>query len=102
MGLLPPTKSIAMARTRLEQMPCGGGSPLAHALQTAMLTGLNAQKSGDVGKVVCVLISDGRANVPLCVSNGEEFDPDVAEDEDSKDGKPSRAYLKEEVIACAR
>mmetsp|Transcript_7795 Transcript_7795/g.19086 ORF Transcript_7795/g.19086 Transcript_7795/m.19086 type:complete len:788 (+) Transcript_7795:252-2615(+) len=98
--LLPPTKSISMARNRLEQMPCGGGSPLAHALQTALLTGLNAQKSGDVGKVVCVMISDGRANVPLCVSNGEEFDPEV--DEDSKDGKPSRNYLKEEVMACAK
>merc|ERR1712087_707362 len=98
--LLPPTKSISMARNRLEQMPCGGGSPLAHALQTALLTGLNAQKSGDVGKVVVVLISDGRANVPLCVSNGEEFDPEA--DEDSKNGKPSRAYLKEEVIASAK
>jgi magnesium chelatase subunit D len=98
--LLPPTKSITMARKRLEQMPCGGGSPLAHALQTAMLTGINAQKTGDVGKVVVVLISDGRANVPLCVSMGEEFDPDA--DEDSKEGKPSRKYLKEEVIACAK
>jgi len=98
--LLPPTKSIAMAKQRLETMPCGGGSPLAHAIQTAMLTGLNAQKSGDVGKVVVVCISDGRANVPLCVSLGEEFDPES--DEDSKDGKPSRKYLKEEVLACAK
>lgn len=98
--LLPPTKSIAMAKKRLESMPCGGGSPLAHALQMAMLTGINAQKSGDVGKVVVVCISDGRANVPLCVSMGEEFDPDA--DEDSKDGKPSRGYLKEEVLACAK
>uniref|UniRef100_A0A7S1YKS0 Mg-protoporphyrin IX chelatase n=1 Tax=Grammatophora oceanica TaxID=210454 RepID=A0A7S1YKS0_9STRA len=98
--LLPPTKSIAMASRRLEQMPCGGGSPLAHAIQTAALTGINAQKSGDIGKVVVVLISDGRANVPLCVSAGEEFDPDA--DEDSKDGKPSRKYLKEEVLACAK
>merc|ERR1740124_577129 len=88
--LLPPTKSIAMAKRRLESMPCGGGSPLADAIQTATMTGLNAQKCGDVGKVVVVCISDGRANVPLCVSRGEEFDPDV--DEDSKDGKPSRKY----------
>mmetsp|Transcript_8476 Transcript_8476/g.17316 ORF Transcript_8476/g.17316 Transcript_8476/m.17316 type:complete len:353 (-) Transcript_8476:136-1194(-) len=98
--LLPPTRSIAMAKKRLEAMPCGGGSPLADALQAAMLTGLNAQKTGDVGKVVVVCISDGRANVPLCVSKGEEFDP--AADEDSKDGKPSRKYLKDEVIACAK
>jgi magnesium chelatase subunit D len=65
-----------------------------------MLTGINAQKSGDVGKVVVVLISDGRANVPLCVSMGDAFDPDA--DENSKDGKPSRQYLKDEVLACAK
>ena len=98
--LLPPTRSIAQAKKRLEIMPCGGGSPLADALQMAMLTGINAQKTGDIGKVVVVCISDGRANVPLCVSKGEEFNPES--DENSKDGKPSRQYLKDEVLACAK
>jgi magnesium chelatase subunit D len=73
---------------------------LARVAKLAMLTGINAQRTGDVGKVIVVLISDGRANVPLCVSMGEEFDSDA--DEDSKDGKPSRKYLKDEVTVLAK
>ena len=92
--VLPPTRSISMAKNRLERMPCGGGSPLAHALNQAALVGMNAQKSGDVGEVLVVCISDGRANVPLCVSVGEgEADPETPMD---------KKELKEEVLQTAK
>merc|ERR1719316_1537540 len=95
--VLPPTRSIAMARNRLEVMPCGGGSPLAHALNQAAIVGVNAQKSGDVGEVLVILISDGRANVPLSRSS-RDYEGKTEEEEQPMDKKA----LAEEVLNTSK
>ncbi|CAM8960667.1 unnamed protein product [Rhodiola kirilowii] len=93
---LPPSRSIAMARNRLERLLVWGEvHPLAHGLTTAVRVGLNAEKSGDVGRIMIVAITDGRANISLKRST----DPEAAAAADTP--KPSSQELKDEILEVA-
>jgi len=94
--LLPPSKSIAMARRRLDALPCGGGSPLAHGLSMAIRVGAQAAAQGDVGRTMMVLLTDGRANVCLAKS----VDDPATKGEDYV--KPTGEELREEVLDMAK
>jgi len=95
--LVPPTASVARASGSMKVLPCGGGTPLAHAFSQALNIGQNAIKSSDVGQVCVVAITDGRANVPLSVSEGE----DMVLDENGRMKKVPKEDLQEEVFVMA-
>ena len=65
--LLPPTRNVDAAEQQLRELPTGGRTPLAHALQLAgeVLT----RASGALhGEPLLVILSDGHANVSLSPS----------------------------------
>ena len=62
--LLAPTRSVDLAEKNLRELPTGGRTPLPHALSLALET---LKKS--TMPPLLVLLSDGKANVPLTEGN---------------------------------
>jgi magnesium chelatase subunit D len=68
--LLPPTRSLVRAKRQLAGLPGGGGTPLAAALDTALIVANQARRRGE--SPLLVLLTDGRANVARNGSGGRE------------------------------
>ncbi len=58
--LLPPSRSIELARRLLDGLAVGGGTPLAAGLKAALEL---AKQQTDASRTLAVLLTDGRANV---------------------------------------
>ncbi|MDO5061794.1 MAG: VWA domain-containing protein [Peptostreptococcaceae bacterium] len=84
--VLPITRSPFLAKKRLEQLPTGGKTPLAKGLETALQT-LKARSIRNPGETqFLILLSDGRANVPLeqgndAVADAKQVAEKIAETE---------------------
>ena len=79
--ILPPTKSVEYSYSRLEELPTGGKTPLGDALITAQeyMTSYSRCHVGE--RCYIVLVTDGRANVPLTEgANANEEVQKMAED----------------------
>ena len=63
--VLPPTRSVEYSYRKLEELPTGGKTPLGEALVTVneFMTSYSRSHQGEMCYIV--LITDGRANVPL-------------------------------------
>ncbi len=59
--LLPPTRSLVRAKRSLASLPGGGATPLATAIDSALLLGEQLRRRGQTP--VIVLLTDGSANV---------------------------------------
>lgn len=59
--LLPPTRSLARAKRSLADLPGGGGTPLAGAIDAAVALADSIRRRGQTP--VLVFLTDGRANV---------------------------------------
>ena len=58
--LLPPSRSVELAKRALDGLPVGGGTPLAAGLKAVLEL---ATRKMDASRTLMVLLTDGRANV---------------------------------------
>ena len=78
--LLPPTRSLTLARRRLADLPGGGGTPLARGLDAGLALALGERARERTP--LLVVLTDGRTNI-------------------DRDGAPGRAAAERDALAAA-
>jgi len=63
--LLEPTRSVELAEKQLQRLPTGGRTPLAHALFVTNETIQRLCRHEPEQALILIVLSDGKANVPL-------------------------------------
>jgi len=71
--LLKPTRSVDLAEQALRELPTGGRTPLAHGLCLAQELLTNARQGHSGLPVLLVVLSDGKANVPMPEIKGDPW-----------------------------
>jgi magnesium chelatase subunit D len=79
--ILPPTRSLTRAKRRLADLPGGGGTPLADAIESALRLAL-AERAQERTPLL-VFLTDGRANI-------------------GRGGAPGRAAAEADALSAAR
>jgi magnesium chelatase subunit D len=79
--ILPPTRSLLRAKRALAGQPGGGGTPLATAIDAAVLLAVNEQRRGIAPMLV--FLTDGHGNI-------------------ARSGQPGRAAAEADALAAAR
>jgi magnesium chelatase subunit D len=78
--LLPPTRSLVLAKRRLTNLPGGGGTPLAAGIDAATALADGVRRQG--ATPVIIVMTDGRANI-------------------ARGGKPGRAQAEADARSAA-
>lgn len=74
--LLEPTRSVELAEQALETLPTGGRTPLPHALQLVQKVLESHRYETDIQPFI-VLLTDGKANVPLAGAGGDAWQQSI-------------------------
>ena len=70
---VPPTRNYGLVMQVLEKLPTGGRTPLSSALQSLLILAKNFRAKNKSSVVEAMLITDGKANVPLLGPLKEEI-----------------------------